>query len=464
MQQNSIRNIVIVGGGSAGWMTAAALSKVMGTQNYSITLIESELIGIVGVGEATIPMITLYNNVLGLDEDEFVRETNATFKLGIEFVDWRHLNHSYFHPFGLYGVDMDGIGFGHHWLRWMKGGGNPDIGRFNAETEAARQNKFMRTPEQKPQTLPKINYAFQFDASLYAAYLRRYAEKRGVVRIEGSRQGESERRKRLHRVPGLEGWPARFRRSLRRLLGISRLLIEERCRPVTRLEPLAARQSRRHALRARHRSHPLHLRDGPRSGGNGAFRSSIAPATASLPQRLHQREEAMQKLSSRLDGAAMAEPRILKFVTGMRKKCWIRTAWLDSSGFEPLESTSIHLSQVAIAKLLTVFPKNAFNQALIDKFNREMSYEYSSVKDFLIAHYCVTEREDTEFWRYCKNMDIPDSLKARLELFKTRGEVWRRQQSCSRKLTGLPCCGQGLVPDEYHPCGRHLNYELVRFG
>src|SRR5690349_725891 len=186
MQQNSIRNIVIVGGGSAGWMTAAALSKVMGTQNYSITLIESELIGIVGVGEATIPMIQLYNKVLGLDENEFVRETNATFKLGIEFVNWRRLNHSYFHPFGLLGVDMDGISFSHYWMRWRKSGGNLDYGSFNAETEAARARRFMRVQgETGPMTMPNINYAFQFDASLYAAYLRRYSEKRGVKRIEG---------------------------------------------------------------------------------------------------------------------------------------------------------------------------------------------------------------------------------------------------------------------------------------
>jgi tryptophan halogenase len=186
MSDKGIKNIVVAGGGTAGWMTAAALAKVLGTHRHRIVLVESEQIGTVGVGEATIPMIQLYNNVLGLDENEFVRETNATFKLGIEFVDWRRLGHSYFHPFGLLGVDMDGIGFVHYWMRWKANGGSLHYSHFNAETEAARAGRFMRTSgESGPMIMPAINYAFQFDASLYAAFLRRYAEKRGVVRVEG---------------------------------------------------------------------------------------------------------------------------------------------------------------------------------------------------------------------------------------------------------------------------------------
>ena len=186
MKSETIRKIVIVGGGTAGWMTAAALAKVLGTNRHEITLVESEMIGTVGVGEATIPMIQLYNNVLGLDEDEFVRETNATFKLGIEFVDWRRPGHSYFHPFGMLGVDMDGIGFIHYWMRWKASGGSLPYPSFNAETEAARARKFTRTQgESGPKVMPDINYAFQFDASLYAAFLRRYSEKRGARRVEG---------------------------------------------------------------------------------------------------------------------------------------------------------------------------------------------------------------------------------------------------------------------------------------
>ncbi len=178
----AIKKLVIVGGGTAGWMAASLMAKTLSTHAYDITLVESEEIGTVGVGEATIPPIRFFNKVLGLDEDEFVRETNATFKLGIEFIDWRRPGFTYFHPFGTFGTDMDGLGFEAYWLRLLQTGGNPDYGRFNAETMAARDNKFGRTPDNDTSGLPKINYAFQFDAALYAAFLRRYSEKRGVVR------------------------------------------------------------------------------------------------------------------------------------------------------------------------------------------------------------------------------------------------------------------------------------------
>jgi tryptophan halogenase len=180
-----IRDIVIVGGGTAGWMAAAALAKVVGTHNRSITLVESEEIGIVGVGEATIPPIRQFNEILGIDEDEFVRETHATFKLGIEFVDWRKPGSRYFHPFGSYGAGITGgVTFTNYWLRWMQSGGDPDCSLFSAEAEAAHHGKFGRTSSGDGQ-LPRINYAYHFDAATYAAYLRRYSERRGVVRREG---------------------------------------------------------------------------------------------------------------------------------------------------------------------------------------------------------------------------------------------------------------------------------------
>ncbi len=172
----NIRKVVIVGGGTAGWMVAAMLSKVFGTSHYDIRLVESAEIGTVGVGEATIPPILLFNKTLEIDEDEFVRATQATFKLGIKFEDWRQSGHSYFHPFGAMGVDMDGVGFNHYWLRLVKLGGKPDPALFNTETAAALEGRFGREG---------VNYAFQFDAALYAAYLRAYAEKRGVRRYEG---------------------------------------------------------------------------------------------------------------------------------------------------------------------------------------------------------------------------------------------------------------------------------------
>ncbi|CAN7430049.1 tryptophan halogenase family protein [Caulobacter sp. LjRoot300] len=465
-----IRDIVVVGGGTAGWMAAAALSKVMGTQAYTITLVESELIGTVGVGEATIPMITMFNNVLGIDENEFVRETNATFKLGIEFAGWRREGHSYFHPFGQFGVDMDGINFNHYWLRWMQTGGGTDHGRFNAETEAARQGKFGRTGDGRPTSLPNINYAFQFDASLYAAYLRRYAEKRGARRVEGQivkveRNGQD----------GLiESLLLKDGQTIRGDLfidcsGFRGLLIEETLKagyedwshwlPVNRAAavPCAKVEDPVPYTRATAREAgwqwriPLQHRT-----GNGYV----------FCDQFISEDEAARLLLTRLDGAPLAEPRILRFVTGRRRKSWIGNCvalGLASGFMEPLESTSIHLVQAGISKLLAMFPKGGFNPLIIDRYNAEMEADYVNIRDFLIAHYKITEREDTPFWRYCKSMSIPDSLATRLEIFRARGEAMVVHHELFKEQSWFAVLmGQGLTPADHHPVADLLSEDELK--
>ena len=471
MKNRDISRVVIVGGGTAGWMTAAALAKVLGTSRLSITLVESEQIGTVGVGEATIPMIQLYNRVLGLDENEFVRETNATFKLGIEFVDWRKRGHSYFHPFGQLGVDMDGIGFMHFWMRWQRSGGGLDYSRFNAETEAARARRFMRTEgETGPKVMPDINYAFQFDASLYAAYLRRYAEKRGARRIEGKvvdvgQDGESGNITSLRLESGEEVAGDLFIDCS----GFRGILIEQvyeagyddwshwlpvnraaavPCDNVEDLLPYTRSSAREAGWQWRI---PLQHRI-----GNGYVYSDEYVSE----------DEAAARLMQNLDGPAQAEPRTLRFVTGRRRKCWVNNclAFGLAGGFlEPLESTSIHLIQVAIAKLLAMFPKEDFNPRLIERYNAEIAFEYDHVKDFLVAHYKLTEREDTPFWRYVKHMDIPDSLEEKLEIFRTRGEVMARQNELFKETSWFAVlAGQGLVPESYHPVADAISEDELR--
>lgn len=470
MTEQGINRIIITGGGTAGWMTAAALSKIFGAK-LSITLIESEQIGTIGVGEATIPMIQLYNRVLGLDEDEFVRETNATFKLGIEFVNWRRLNHSYFHPFGLLGVDMDGIGFMHYWLRWRKSGGNLDYSHFNAETEAARARRFMRVQgETGPMTMPNINYAFQFDASLYAAYLRRYSEKRGVRRIEGKIVDVTQhidsgniRSVKLESGEMIEG------DLFIDCSGFRGLLIEQvykagyedwshwlpvnraaavPCESAGELLPYTRSTAREAGWQWRI---PLQHRT-----GNGYVYSD----------QYISEDEAAAKLLERLDGPARAEPRTLRFVTGRRKKCWIKNCiaiGLASGFLEPLESTSIHLIQVAIAKLLAMFPGDGLNERVINRFNKEMAFNYEDVKDFIIAHYKVTEREDTPFWRYVKHMEIPDSLQEKLDIFRTRGEVMVKHDELFKETSWFAVlAGQGLMPESYHPVADAISEDELR--
>ena len=458
MTSKPIRDIVIVGGGTAGWMTAAALAKIMGTERYTITLVESEQIGTVGVGEATIPMLQLYNSVLGLDEDEFVRETNATFKLGIEFVGWQREGEGYFHPFGKHGVDMDGIGFNHYWMRWARSGGKVDYNGFNLETEAARRQLFMRT-EADGGRLPSVNYAFQFDAAGFAAFLRRFCERRGVKRVEGKVAQVHQDQDKGHvtsveleggrRVPGdlfvdctgfrgllieqtlkagYDDWSA--------MLPVNRAVAVP-CRSVEPPRPYTRATAREAGWQWRI---PLQHRV-----GNGYVFSD----------RYTDVETATRTLLDNLDGEPLADPRVLSFTTGVRRKHWVGNVvaiGLSAGFLEPLESTSIHLIQVAISKLMAMFPRGAMPDVMADRFNAEMYAAYDDVKDFLIAHYHVTERDGSEFWRHVRTMDIPDTLAAKIETFRLRGEVMVSQTELFKETSWWAVlAGQGVRPQGYHP-------------
>jgi tryptophan 7-halogenase len=455
-----IRDIVVVGGGTAGWMAAAALAKCAGTQQHRITLIESEEIGTVGVGESTIPPIQLFNKLLGIDEDEFVRETNATFKLGIEFVDWRQLGQSYFHNFGLLGADLGtGISFMHYWLRWAQSSGSRDQLRFSAEAEAARAGKFGRTPPSPGRTEPNINYAFQFDASTYAAYLRRYSERRGVVRREGKvvnvrQNGETGLIEAVEMHDG-SSVPGDFFIDCS---GFRGLLIEQVYKagfedwshwlPNDRAAAVPAERMAQPSpftvARAREAGWQWRIPLQHRTGNGYVFCSSYISD-----------DEASAALLGSLEGTALAEPKVLRFKAGRRKASWVKNclALGLSSGFlEPLESTSIHLVQAAITKFLDYFPHRDPDPILISRFNDEMRFQYETIRDFIIAHYKVTEREDTEFWRYCRHMSIPDTLAEKLELFQSRGEVKPQMGDLFSEVSWFAVLyGQGLIPTGHHP-------------
>jgi len=463
MQQ--VKDVVIVGGGTAGWMAAAALAKVIGTQAHSITLVESDEIGTVGVGEATIPPIMQFNAILGIDEDEFVRETNATFKLGIEFIDWRKPGSCYFHPFGTFGASIaGGVGFMNYWLRWVQSGGDPDFTRFIAEGEAARAGRFARVSASQDGQLPRLNYAYQFDAATYAAYLRRFAERRGATRREG-RVVDVEQN---HETGYIEAVKLADGTRLAGdffidCSGFRGLLIEgvfkagfddwshwlpnnraaavpcERVEDPTPFTRSTARESGwQWRIPLQHRT------------GNGyVFCDSYISE-----------DEASRLLLDRLDGRPLADPKILRFTAGKRRRGWVKNCLAVglSSGFlEPLESTSIHLIQVAIMKLFELFPFREINPVLIDQYNREMDQLYDHVRDFIIAHYKVTDRDDTPYWQYCRNMTIPDTLETKLELFRERGEPRMSPSELFREASWFAVLyGQGLIPRSYHPVANAL--------
>jgi tryptophan 7-halogenase len=455
-----IRKLVIVGGGTAGWMAAAALAKSMGTQIYDITLVESEEIGTVGVGEATIPAILFFNSLLGIDEDHFMRETNASIKLGIHFVNWRSIGTSYFHPFGKNGADIFGVGFYHYWLRMARSGGNPDYGLFNAETLAARANKYSRFEPSDERDHPTLNYAYQFDAALYAQFLRRYCETKGVVRKEGKivkvhQDTETGFVKSVETDRGdvVEG------DMFIDCSGFRGLLIEQTLNAGYEDWSPWLPCNRAAAVPCEHAEGPItpYTRSTAQEAGwqwRIPLQHRVGNGYVFCDEYLSE-DEACSKLLDRLDGKVLKDPKILRFVTGHRCKMWDKNVvalGLASGFLEPLESTSIHLVQVGLTKLLTLMPRDHITQRISDLYNKEMLAEYIGVKDFLIAHYHVTEREDTPFWRYCKNMKLPDSLQSRLDLFKEIGHANSQKSELFQDVSWVAILhGQGLTPESYHP-------------
>jgi tryptophan 7-halogenase len=456
---NEVRRIVVVGGGTSGWMTAAALAKVL-KGRYDVSLIESDEISTIGVGEATIPMISLFNRMLELDENEFVRETQASFKLGIEFVNWGRLGDRYIHGFGMIGQDNWTVDFHQYWLKQHLAGKAGDLEHFSINTAACAQNKFMRPRADLPKSpLSQIAYAFHFDASLYAAYLRKYSEARGVKRVEGKivdvmlREGDGH----VSAVTLQSGVKVEGELFID-CSGFRGLLIEGALKtgyedwshwlPCDRAlaVPCVSAKELTPYTRATARSAgwqwriPLQHRI-----GNGHVYSS----------KFISDDEAKAVLMSNLDGAPLAEPRPIRFVTGKRRLAWnknVVSIGLASGFVEPLESTSIHLVQMGISHLLTYFPAAGFADADRDQYNHVMSQEFEWVRDFIILHYKATERNDTPFWNYCREMEIPATLQHRIDLFKSHGRVFREGSELFMKLSWLQVLhGQRVQPQAYHP-------------
>jgi tryptophan 7-halogenase len=462
-----IRKIVIVGGGTAGWMAAAAMSKVLGEMpELSIELIESDAIGTVGVGEATIPQIVFFNALLDIDERDFVRATHATYKLGIEFRDWTRIGHRYVHPFGFYGLDMLGIEFHHHWLKGRTLGDPTPLDVYSLGIVGALQGRFAHPrPDQPSSPLSRIAYAFQFDASLYAKYLRTLAEAAGVKRTEGRivdvvQNGETG----FIEAVELEG-----RRRVEGELfidcsGFRGLLIEQTlgagfedwgkwlpcdravavgCESSDDQQPLTRSTARAAGWQWRI---PLQHRT-----GNGYVYSSAHASD----------DEATSVLLANLDGVPLAEPRVLRFRAGHRKKTWVKNVvalGLASGFLEPLESTSIHLVQTGIARLMTLFPTTRFDELEIERYNRLTTEEYVDIRDFLVLHYHATERDDSDLWKYCRNLEPPEGLAYKLDMFRRSGRIFREHNELFTETSWLAAMvGQGIDAQGYHPAADILS-------
>jgi len=461
----ALKHIVIAGGGTAGWMTAAALSRLTENGRTRITLVESEAIGTIGVGEATIPPIVNFNQLLGIKEADFVKQTQATFKLGIEFRNWHKIGDSYMHPFGTFGRDIEAIKFYQIWLKLHSLKEFPSINEFCLSAVAAYAGKFTAPTRNPNSVLSSLAYAYHFDASLYAQLLRQLAEGRGVNRVEGKisnvqLNAASGHIEHLNLQDGktisgdffidctglralligdalgvgFKDWSHWLPCDRAVTIGSTRKSAPD---PYTRATALSAGWQWRIPLQ--HRT------------GNGHVYSSQYLSA----------EAAETELMKTLEGKAEGSARHIQFQTGRRKSFYHKNCvaiGLSGGFMEPLESTSIHLIQAGISKLMALLPDQSFNPTEAKSYNSLTQLQFEQIRDFLILHYKATDRDDTDFWSYVKNMDIPDTLNDKLELFRSKGRLFRFQDELfGEDNWAAVLLGQKVFPRSWDPVVDTLN-------
>lgn len=454
-------------------MTAAALSSLLPAGSASLTLIESDKIGTVGVGEATIPDMINFNAMLGINEAEFLKVTNGTFKLGIEFTDWGKKGESYLHPFGQHGVDMQGIDFHQYWLHSKLNGQASELEEHSICAVAAHQNKFTLPNPNPKSVLSHLRYAYHIDATLYAKYLRNYAEQNGVRRIEGTvkdvgQAAESGDISQLTLESGeiitgdfffdCTGFRALLTEKTLNIgfndwshwlpCDTAQTVASERQGPLLPYTKATAKTAGwQWRIPTQHRT------------GNGHIYSS---------QYMND-DEAIEILMNGLDSKPMGDPRKIRFKTGCRESYWNKNCiavGLSAGFLEPLESTSLYLIQMGITRFISLFPSADVSPVVRDEYNIQMQKEFDQVRDFIILHYVATERDDSPFWNYCREMSIPDTLKRKIDLFRAAGRVFRYDDELFSKPSWVAVClGQNLYPDAVDPIvsalpPEHVNHSL----
>lgn len=452
MQTKKAKEVVVAGGGTAGWLAAAAISKLLG-KTVNVCLIESEEIGRIGVGEATIPPLRGFNRLLGIDEQDFMRSIQATFKLGIEFKNWGKEGDNYIHSFGSTGKDCWACDFQHFWLGGLKKEITDDFGAYCVELQAAKAGKMLGTDQSG------INYAFHLDAGLYAEFLKKFSFKHGVKRIEGKiRHVSTDEHTGYIRSLELEDGQSIEGELFIDCTGFSARLIGKAlntsyepyghflpCDSAVAIQTEKFGEPRPYTQAIAHKSGwqwriPLQHRV-----GNGLVYAS----------RYISDRDAESLLLNNLESAPVTEPRMFKYNTGRRAKAWNKNCvaiGLASGFLEPVESTSIHLAMSGILRLLKLFPREQIHQANIDEYNRQSKEEVEQIRDFIILHYWATQRTDSPFWRYCKNMEVPDSLAHRVKLYQETAVFPLKEKELFKiDSWNQVMLGQRIMPEQYHP-------------
>lgn len=447
-----IKKIVIVGGGTAGWMSAATISKTLGS-SVDVRLIESDDIPTVGVGEATIPTLISLHQLIGINEQEFVRAVNGTFKLGISFESWRDVGEDYFHSFGVTGKDCWAAGFQHFWVKSMRESDTKEYGQYCAELVAAEHNRFAITPKHG------LNYAYHIDAGLYAQYLRKFAESNGAIRTEGKVVDVNlDQQTGYINSVSLAGGEVIDGDLFIDCSGFRGLLIEQAlhtgyddwshwlpCDSAVAVQTEALEDPVPYTRSiARESGWQWRIPLQTRVGNGMVFCSQYMTD-----------DQAVDSLLGNIQGKTLNDPRVIKFTTGTRRKHWNKNCiaiGLSSGFIEPLESTSIHLIQRSITRLMQMFPHSGIVESDINEFNQQMASEIDNIRDFIVLHYFVTNRRDTAFWRHCATMQIPDSLRHRIDLFRDTGRVFKVPTELFGENSWVQVMlGQGIVPKDYHP-------------
>ena len=479
MNKNKVKNVIVVGGGTAGWMTSSLLAKVLG-KTLNITLVESDKIGIVGVGEATIPPIVNFNSAIGIDEKEFLKATKGTIKLGIEFNNWNEAGESYMHAFGNIGKKFPFCDFHHFWQKAHQlenesdssensNSGSKNFWDYSLNYQAAKHGKFSPINNIPNTNLPGLAYAYHFDAGLYAKFLRKHAQGMGVNRAEGTITQVNQN----HNSGFIESLLLEDGTVIEGDLfidctGLAALLIEKTLStgyddwshwlPCNRAMAVPCERTETTEPYTRSTAHkigwqwriPLQHRT-----GNGLVYSD----------KYMTDEEAKELLLNNLDGKPLAEPKIVPYQTGRRRKQWNKNViciGLASGFFEPLESTNIHLIQTAAIRLTKFFPHNGINIEEVNEFNRQSKIESEGIRDFIILHYKLNGRNDSEFWRACQRMDVPESLINKIQLFKKTGKIFCNPDDLFTEIAWQQVMiGHDNIPEDHHPLVDTLTKEQV---